>query len=586
MKTLKGIPVSPGIIIGKARLFDRSKIKIFYQYLTSSEQVKEEVKRFKSAVKKTKQQIKLLKSRIPAPLKKHSFIIDTHLMLIEDSMITDNTIETIKHDRINAEWALKKSIEKIRDLFEQVDDDYIRERVNDVEDVIRRIMMNLTGKEPDNLSDIKERVIIVAHDLSPVDTSEMDTTKVMGFITDVGGRTSHTAIMSQALKIPAVLGLEKAMRNIKDGDLIIVDGNSGDVIIEPDEETIIQYHEKQVKYERYESSILRTSHLPARTTDGHRISIKANIEFLEEVVLAKDHGAEGIGLYRTEFLYLRSKGVPSEEELYEDYRELVELVSPHPVTIRTMDLGGDKFTSEIDFTDEINPAMGLRAIRLCLKQPEIFKSQLRAILRASAQEGNVQLMFPMISGIQEIVESKKILREVMNELDQKNIPYNKNIPIGIMIEIPSAVAVSDLLAEHVDFFSIGTNDLIQYTLAIDRVNEHVAYMYQPFHPAIIRMLNQVVISAKRRGIGVYICGEMAGDPLCIPIMLGLGIEELSMNPPNIPFMKKVIRSVSMKDIKSAFQGILKLDTALKVKDYLTDIMLRWFPELEEHIIHE
>jgi phosphotransferase system enzyme I (PtsI) len=251
-----------------------------------------------------------------------------------------------------------------------------------------------------------------------------------------------------------------------------------------------------------------------------------------------------------------------------------------------MDLGGDKFTSEIDFTDEINPAMGLRAIRLCLKQPEIFKSQLRAILRASAQEGNVQLMFPMISGIQEIVESKKILREVMNELDQKNIPYNKNIPIGIMIEIPSAVAVSDLLAEHVDFFSIGTNDLIQYTLAIDRVNEHVAYMYQPFHPAIIRMLNQVVISAKRRGIGVYICGEMAGDPLCIPIMLGLGIEELSMNPPNIPFMKKVIRSVSMKDIKSAFQGILKLDTALKVKDYLTDIMLRWFPELEEHIIHE
>lgn len=585
-KILKGIPVCPGIIIGKAHLFDRSKVKVFYQYLTSEEQVREEIERFKSAVKKTKHQIMELKSKMPEALKKHSFIIDTHLMMIEDSMITDSTIETIRHDRINAEWALQKSMDKIRELFEQVEDKYIRERINDVQDVVRRLMINLTGKEPENLSSLKERVIIVAHDLSPMDTSEIDTTKIMGFITDVGGKTSHTAIMSQALKIPAVLGLERAMKEINDGSLIIVDGNNGEVIVEPDEETIIQYHEKQERYEKYESYILRTSHLPAVTKDGYHITIKANIEFLEEVVMAKDHGAEGIGLYRTEFLYLRSKGVPSEKELYEDYRELAELIAPESVTIRTVDLGGDKFTSEIDLSEEINPAMGLRAIRFCLKQPEIFKSQLRAILRASSVGNNIKIMFPMISGIHEIIESKRILKEVMDELEEKGIPFNRNIPVGIMIEIPSAVTVSDLLARHVDFFSIGTNDLIQYALAIDRVNEHVAYMYQPFHPAIIRMLNQVVHSAKSNGIGVYICGEMAGDPLCIPLMLGLEIEELSMNPPNIPLMKNLIRSISMKEIKSVFHNIMELDTASKVKEFLIKTMLDWVPDFREKLIYE
>lgn len=585
-RVLKGIPVSPGIIIGKAHLFDRTKVKIFYQYLTTDQQVQEEVERFKSALQKTKNQIMELKSKMPEALKEHSFIIDTHLMMIEDSMITDSTINTIQNDKINAEWALKKSTEQIRELFEKVDDQYIKERISDVEDIVRRIMINLTGKEPEHISGLKERVIIVAHDLSPMDTSDIDITKVMGFITDVGGRTSHTAIMSQALKIPAVLGLERAMKEIKDGDLIIVDGHRGEVIIEPDEETIIQYHERQANYERYEQDILKTTHLPAITTDGYMTSVKANIEFIEEVVMAKDHGAEGIGLYRTEFLYLRSKGVPSEDELYEDYRELAQIVAPAPVTIRTLDLGGDKFTSEIDLNDEINPAMGLRAIRFCLKQPRIFKSQLRAILRASAHGDNIQIMFPMISGIQEILETKRVLKEVMEELEEKGIPFNRNIPVGIMIEIPSAVAVSDLLAKHVDFFSIGTNDLIQYALAIDRVNEHVAYMYQPFHPAIIRLLKQVVTSAKENGIKVYICGEMAGDPLCIPIILGLGINELSMNPPNIPLMKKIIRSVSMKDIRAVFDKIMMFDTASKVKEYLLETMIKWVPEIKEQLLNE
>jgi phosphotransferase system enzyme I (PtsI) len=577
---LQGIAVSPGIIIGKARLVDRSRVKILYQYLISDKQVSREVERFKEALHATKEQIMALKNGMPDQLKEHAFILDTQLMIMDDGMLSESTIDTITKEKMNAEWALKKSIQKIRQLFQQIDNGYIKERINDVEYVAERVLRNLAGKEQESLSEITDRVIIVAHDLSPADTSAMNIGKVMGFITEVGGPTSHTAIMAQALEIPAVVGLEAITHLIHEGVLLIVDGNAGEVIIEPDDDIIIAYQEKQLELERYRSSIDRISHLPAETVDGHRIAVQANLELLEEVVPARDHGAEGIGLYRTEFLYLRRKGVPSEDELYEDYKELAEIVAPAPVTIRTLDIGGDKFSSDLNLTTEMNPALGLRAIRFCLREPGIFKSQLRAILRASAH-GQVRLLFPMISGLQELLDTKKILKEVKKELNKKKIKYARNIKVGIMIEIPSAVTMADALAKHVDFFSIGTNDLIQYALAIDRINEHVAYMYQPFHPAILRMIQHVVMSAKHAGIEVALCGEMAGDPLCVFILVGLGLDELSMNAQSIPMIKKIVRSISMKEAQADLEHIMQLETAKEVRKFIAKRMKPLISELDE-----
>ena len=577
---LQGIAASPGIIIGKARLVDRSRVKILYQYLISEEQVSREVERFKEALSTTKEQIISLKNGMPDQIKEHAFILDTQLMIMDDGLFSGATVNTIMSEKMNAEWALKKSIQEIRQLFQKIDDGYIKERINDVEYVAERILRNLAGKEQESLSEINERVIIVAHDLSPADTTEMNIGKVMGFVTNVGGPTSHTAIMAQALEIPAVVGLESVTHQVQDGVLLIVDGNTGEVIVEPEDDLIILYQEKQLELERYRSSIKRISHLPAETVDGHRIAVQANLELLEEVVPARDHGAEGIGLYRTEFLYLRSKGLPSERELYEDYKELAEIVAPAPVTIRTLDLGGDKFSSDLDLTREMNPALGLRAIRFCLKEPKIFKSQLRAILRASAH-GNVRLLFPMISGLQEVLDAKKILRDVKKELNKRKIKYARDIEVGIMIEIPSAVAMADALAKHVDFFSIGTNDLVQYALAIDRINEHVAYMYQPFHPAILRMLQQVANAAKSAGIKVAICGEMAGDPFCAFILVGLGLDELSMNAQSIPMTKKIIRSISMKEARADLERILQLETAQEVRKYIVKRMKPLISELDK-----
>ena len=579
-KELRGIAVSPGIIIGKAHLVDRSRAKILYQYLVNDDQLSREVERFKEAIRITEEQLVTMKNRMPAKAKEHAFILDSHLMILKDSMLRDSSIEMILKEKINAEWALKKSLEEIRQAFEQIDDEYISNRISDVETVTERILRNLSGEAQESLGEINERVIIVAHDLSPADTAELNINRVKGFITDVGGRTSHTAIMAQALEIPAVVGLESVTNLVQEGDLLIVDGSTGEVVVNPDDAAIIHYQEKHLRDEEYKSSIARTSHLPAETLDGHRIVVKANIEFLEEAAAARDHGGKGIGLYRTEFLYLRSKGLPREEELFEDYREVARTVAPDTVTIRTLDLGGDKFDSDFLVGNEINPALGLRAIRFCLKEPEIFKTQLRAILRAGVY-GNVQLMLPMISGLREILDAKEILGQVRDELDREKIEYDRNMKLGIIIEVPSAVTMAEVLAHHVDFFSIGTNDLIQYSLAIDRVNEHVAYMYQPFHPAIIRMIQQVVNAAKNAGIGVFLCGEMAGDPLCVPILISLGIEELSMNARSIPLIKKIIRSISIEEARRDVEKIIKLNTAKEVRAYIVDRMKVLVPELEE-----
>jgi phosphoenolpyruvate-protein phosphotransferase (PTS system enzyme I) len=579
---LQGIAVSPGIIIGKARLIDRSEQKIVYQYLVSENDLEREVERFKKALAVTKEQITAIKNNMPEQLKQHAFILDTHLMIIDDSMISDTTVKNIVEEKINAEWALKKSVQKINKIFSEIEDEYIRGRVNDVENVAERILRNLAGKDQDSLSVIDESVIIVAHNLSPADTTELNTSKILGFITDIGGRTSHTAIMAQALEIPAVVGLESATNIISDGCLLIVDGYKGEVIINPDINLISAFQEKQTYYEKYKSSILRLSYLPSETIDGHRVTLKANIEFIEEITAAKEHGAEGIGLYRTEYLYLRNKGIPEEEELFNDYRQVAEIIHPEAVTIRTLDLGGDKFLSYYQGTKEMNPALGLRAIRFCLKEPDIFKSQLRAILRASAY-GNVRILFPMISGFQELLDVKIILNEVMDDLEARKVNYDHDIKLGIMIEIPSAVTVADILAKHVDFFSIGTNDLIQYALAIDRVNEHVAFMYEPYHPAVIRMIMQTVKAARDEGIEVSLCGEMAGDPMCASILLGIGIDELSMNSGSIPLIKKIIRSISRKEAMNDLNHIMELTTSREVKKFIEKNLERFIPGLEDKI---
>jgi len=577
-KSFNGIAVYPGIVIGKAHLVDRSKVKILYQYLVNTEHLNGEVERFEEALQVVEQEMQSLKNGMAEKVNDLSFILDSHLMILKDSMLRDSTIHTIQDERINAEWALKKSLEKIRKVFEQIDDEYISNRISDVENVTERILRTLSGKAQQSLSEIDKRVIIVAHDLSPADTTELNIGKVMGFITDVGGRTSHTAIMAQALEIPAVVGLERASDAVADGDLLIVDGSTGVVVVNPDDRAIIYYQEKKLQLENYRSSIARQSHLPAVTPDGQQITITANIEFLEEVAAVRNYGGEGIGLYRTEFLYLRNKGFPAEEDLFEDYRDVAELMAPEPVHIRTLDIGGDKFVSELEINKEMNPALGLRAIRFCLKQPEIFKTQLRAILRASVY-GNIRLIFPMISGLQELLDAKEILSQVKEDLDRDQILFNEKIAVGIMVEIPSAVVMAEVLAKHVDFFSIGTNDLIQYSLAIDRVNEHVAHMYQPFDPALIRMIASVAEAARKEGIRVTLCGEMAGDPLCIPMLLGIGLDALSMNARSIPLIKKIVRAMPISQARDDLKAIMRLHTAGAVQQYLLERTGGMFPEL-------
>jgi phosphotransferase system enzyme I (PtsI) len=565
------------VAIGRAYLLDRTRVKVVYQYLLNQKQVEEELERFKSAVAKADDQLNQILEEIPTESKDFAGIIDSHRLILRDRMIYDQTLETIHKEHINAEWALKKSLEKAQEVFSKIKDDYFRNRIKDVEDVSERILRNLTGKQMESLSDIKGQVVVVAHDLSPADTTQMRLEHVLGFLTDMGGKTSHTAIIAQSLEIPAVVGLEHITQEVNSGDLIILDGSDGQVVLNPDPDTLLLFKHKKKKYEEYRIELAKYSHLSAETLDGFSLKVRANIEFLEEVSTVLANGGEGIGLFRTEFLYLSQKELPSEQTLFESFREAVAVMAPYSVTIRTLDIGGDKFVSHLDLAEEMNPALGLRAIRFCLKEIGIFKRQLRAILRASSF-GKIKILFPMISGIDEVFQAKTVLNEVKEELQRDKIPFDPQIPLGIMIEIPSAVAMADLLAKEVDFFSIGTNDLIQYSLAIDRVNEHVAHMYQPLHPAILRLIQQTVEAGHRAGIPVALCGEMAGEPMYIPILLGLGLDELSMNPLSIPRVKRIIRMISYQESKEFFYKILALKTTEEVNNYVRQEMVEMFAD--------
>ncbi|MCX5887656.1 MAG: phosphoenolpyruvate--protein phosphotransferase [Proteobacteria bacterium] len=565
---LRGIEVSQGVAIGKAFLLKRSKVEVSKYSQIPPEEIPGEVERFKAAIEETRRNLVAVREKIQQKgFQEASHIMDAQLMIIEDRALVDRTIQHIEEDQIDATGALKNTLQDIHKAFEDIGDEYLRERKSDIDFLGERIMRNLLGKEQEFIGRIQDKVILVANDLSPVDTANLDVTKVLGFVTDRGGKTSHTAIMARALEIPAVVGLESITQEVNTGDMVIVDGIIGVVIVNPTPETLREYADKKLRYEDLEKELFKYKQLPAETKDGFRIKVYANIELVEELPSVLEHGAEGIGLYRTEFLYLNRKNLPTEEEHFAIYKSVVEKISPYPVTIRTIDLGGDKFISQIELAEEMNPAMGLRAIRFCLKEVDIFKTQLRAILRASAF-GKVRLMFPMISGFQEIVQIKSILQEVKEDLVKKNQSFDSELEIGIMIEIPSAVTIADLLAREVDFFSIGTNDLIQYSLAIDRVNEHVSYLYEPLHPAVLRLISNVINAAHNAGIRVSMCGEMAGESMYVPILVGLGLDELSMNALSILKVKKMIRSVSYRESREFIKEIYKMYTASEIESYL------------------
>ena len=556
---IKGISASPGVCIGKAYLVDREGVDVVEKYQIEDKKRSNEIKRFKAAVKKARDELRKIVEKSPAELQ-HAHILETHIALLKDKMLYGSTIDVIKNEGVNAEWALKKIVSNLREIFQTMTDPYLRERSGDVVQVADSIMRNLVGVERVNIAAIDKRVILVAHDLSPAETSQINLERVRGFITDRGGKASHTGIIARSLEIPAVVGLKSATSAIRSDDLIIVDGNTGNVILHPTEDTLVQYEERKIHYEEYKAVITRESHAPAESVDGVRLEVMGNIELPEEVFALINYGGDGIGLYRTEFQYFNRPDFPGEDELFDKYKDVVEVMDPKPVTIRTLDINGDKALANHVDSDEKNPALGLRAIRYCLKKPDIFKAQLRAILRAAAF-GNVRILFPMISTYFEICEANRILDEAAQSLEKEGLPYKRDIEVGVMIEVPSAVIMADVIAENVDFFSIGTNDLIQYSLAIDRGNEQVSHLYQPLDPAIIRMLKHVADVAKEKEIKVFMCGEMAGTPHHIPLLLGLGMEELSMNPQTIPDIKRVIRSLNVEDARSFLQDVLKQKTA-------------------------
>ncbi|MFN2436922.1 MAG: phosphoenolpyruvate--protein phosphotransferase, partial [Desulfotignum sp.] len=496
-------------------------------------------------------------------------ILETHMALFKDKMLYGRTIETIQNDQINAEWALRKISRQIRLMFQQVDDPYLQSRVNDIVQVSDKIMSNLLGARDIKIADINKRVIIVAHDLSPADASQIQLEKIKGFVTDRGGKDSHTGIVAKSLKIPSVFGLARATDSINNDDILIVDGSAGIVIINPEEDTLFRYEERLARFQTYRADIERESHLPAITRDGVPLNLMANIELVEEVVSAKDNGASGIGLFRTEFLYLDLKRFPTEEEMLVKYKELAELMTPQPVTIRTLDINGDKFNPYIDPVEEANPALGLRAVRFCLENTDIFITQIKAILRAAAF-GNIKLLIPMISCMEELIQVKHVISQAVLELEQDHKVFNKDIPLGIMIEVPSAVLMADELAGQVDFFSIGTNDLIQYSMAIDRRNRRVAHLYQGLNPAVLKMIKMTFEAAQRNNIDVIMCGEMAGDPINIPVLLGMGIRNLSMNAASIPVIKKMVRDIDMGKAKKSCDTLFQFITVEEISRFIQE----------------
>jgi phosphotransferase system enzyme I (PtsI) len=577
--TLHGTPVSSGITIGRVYLLERDKIHVAKRQVRD-EHVEREVVRFKAAVKTASDELSRIKESIPDDeVRKHAFIIDAHLLMLQDEYFSGDVVEIIRKQHVNAEWALELVVSKFLSNFDKVEDPYLRERGQDLNHIYQRLLRTMVKGKASGLDakGIRGKVIIIAPDLSPADTIQLDLHKISGFVTDVGGRTSHTSIVARALEIPAVVGLGSVTAIARNNDTIVIDGDEGVVIINPTTEVQKAYLVKQAHLSAQKKEFLRIAKLKAETKDGFKIRVGANIELLAEMDIVERYGADGVGLYRTEYIYLSRKTLPTEMDHYHIYRKLAENRAVKYTTIRTLDLGGDKFASKIEVPKEINPAMGLRAIRLCIKEIELFKAQLRGLLRASAY-GPLRVLFPMVSGIDEVKRAKAVLAECMEELRSEKIPYNEQLKIGIMIEVPATTMITDLLAKEVDFFSIGTNDLIQYSLAIDRVNEYVSYLYEPLHPAVLRMIKKTVDDAHAGQIEVTLCGEMAGEPLYVPIMLGLDLDEVSMNAYVIPRVKKIIRGLGHSYCRDLVKEILLKESAKESEYFLRKEMAAMFPE--------
>lgn len=577
---LKGIPASPGIAMGKAFLHDTRRITVSVRKIKQSD-IPKEIARFEEALIKTRSEILNIQQRITKEMgSHHAEIFNAHLLVIEDRMLIEEVIERLKKEHNCVEHVFAKVLEKYIKVFANMDDEYLKERISDIDDVGKRILKNLLGAKEKSLSNLKQKVIVVAYDLSPSDTATMHKKNVMGFVTDIGGRTSHTVIMAKSLEIPAVVGLEIATAKVRTGDTLIVDGIDGVLIVNPDKKTLNKYQALQLQFKEFEKILVNVKDEPAQTLDGHAVEMSANIELPEEIDSVIAHGAKGIGLYRTEYFYMNRQGLPNEEEQFKAYKSVVTRFSNDPVIVRTLDLGGDKFLSQLEVPHEMNPFLGWRAIRFCLAKPEIFKVQLRAILRASVF-GNIKMMFPMISGIGELKQAIGILDEAKDELRHKKIKFNEKIEIGVMIEIPSAALTCDILAKDVDFFSIGTNDLIQYTLAIDRVNEKIAYLYKPTHPGVLRLIKNIIDAGHKEKIWVGMCGEMAGEPGFGLILLGLGLDEFSMSSVAIPEMKYIIRNVNFKDAKEVAEKALSLPTGEEIEDFVNKRLDELIPGLKK-----
>ncbi len=566
MEKLKGIPAAPGISIGSAHLVGKEEFNVA-PYKIRLQDVPVQIQLFEDALIKTRKEIVELQKKISKDLgRDEAEIFDAHLLVLEDRILIEEVILQLKKEHFNVAYIFQEVIKKYIRVFSRIEDEYLKERISDINDVGRRVIRNLLGEKGISVQNKKEQFIVVAHDLSPSDTAAMHKNKILGFITDIGSKTSHTAIMAKSLEIPSVVGLEIATSKIKNDDQLIIDGFSGLVILNPDKDTLKIYKKKEEQVKKITKKFISLKSLPAKTTDDKRVRVMANIELPEDIPSVVQHGAEGIGLYRTEYFYMNRTTLPTENEQFEAYKFVAQAISPHPIVIRTLDLGGDKFLSHLEVPREMSPFLGWRAIRFCLAQPDMFKAQLRAILRAS-KFGKLKLMYPMISGVDELRQANKMLSECKAELRKKHVDFDEELEVGVMIEVPSAAMTADLLAKEADFFSIGTNDLIQYSLAVDRTNEKVAYLYEPAHPAVLRMIKKVIDDGHNAGIWVGMCGEMAGDPCFSLLLLGLGLDEFSMPPAVVPQIKQVVRTFSFADAQNIAIGAMKLSTAKEVEEF-------------------
>ncbi|NOY07914.1 MAG: phosphoenolpyruvate--protein phosphotransferase [Spirochaetes bacterium] len=575
MKVFHGIMASPGIAAGKAYVFKQIKISI-PEYNIASQDIEAEMSRFLEAVEKATFEVENIKLNIKGNMKNgQQELLDSHILMMNDPELKEKINSGLKNQKKNVEWILIQVIEDMIAQLKLSQDEYLNERSLDFRDMSNRILNQLLYFKQPSLSELDEPVIIVSHNLMPSDAIGMRKDMVKGIATDAGGKTSHTAILARSLEIPAVLGLMDISRYVKDGDDIIIDGNSGTVIVDPDKKTESGYRTTKKKWEKHEKDLLQLNRLAAETRDGKLINLEANIEIPEEVDSVIMHGADGVGLFRSEFLYIQPNKFPNEEEQYIAYKSVLQRLKGKTVTIRTLDLGGDKRVPGLNTIEENNPILGWRAIRFCLSRPDIFKTQLRALLRASIY-GNLKVMFPMISGIEEVEHSFEIYEEAKAELKAKGIEYNENIPVGIMIEIPSAAVTTDILAKKVDFFSIGTNDLIQYTVAVDRGNERIAYLYEPFHPGVLRLIQLTIVNGHKQGIPVGMCGEMASDPLATVILIGMGLDEFSMSAISIPGIKRIIRSINVLDAEEVVGNIMEMRSYSEISEYVKKWMRNYF----------